>query len=82
MSNLTEHRATLNFSSHPRNFVCSVRTLSSLHQNQDSGQDSSDDEDGQAFYAGGSEHSGQQVLGPPRSRRTDIVTDVFRSVRQ
>ena len=57
-----------------------MRTLSSLQNNQDS-QESSDDEHGQAFYAGGSEHSGQQVLGPPR-RRTDIVTDVFRSVRQ
>lgn len=54
--------------------------LSSLKQDHDS--DSSEDEEGQAFYAGGSEHSGQQVLGPPRGRRTDIVTDMFRSVRQ
>lgn len=57
-----------------------IRTLSNFKQGQDSG-DSSEEEDGQAFYAGGSEHSGQQVLGPPRARRSDIVTDVFRSVR-
>lgn len=57
-----------------------VRMLSSLKQ--DHASDSSEDEEGQAFYAGGSEHSGQQVLGPPRGRRTDIVTDMFRSVRQ
>ncbi|XP_065225683.1 NSFL1 cofactor p47 [Planococcus citri] len=56
-----------------------IRTLSNIKQAQDS--ESSDEEDGQAFYAGGSEHSGQQVLGPPRARRSDIVTDVFRSVR-
>lgn len=56
-----------------------IRTLSNIKQAQDS--ESSDDEEGQAFYAGGSEHSGQQVLGPPRARRSDIVTDVFRSVR-
>lgn len=58
----------------------SVRTLSNLKEGQDSGE-SSEEEDGQAFYAGGSEHSGQQVLGPPRGRRNDIVTEMFRTVR-
>lgn len=58
----------------------SIRTLSNIKQDQDSGE-SSEEEDGQAFYAGGSEHSGQQVLGPPRGRRGDIVTEVFRTVR-
>lgn len=41
---------------------------------------SSDEEEGQAYYAGGSEHSGQQVLGPPKKR--DIVADMFRSVQE
>ncbi|KAK7590321.1 hypothetical protein V9T40_001934 [Parthenolecanium corni] len=57
-----------------------VRTLSNLKPDPDSGE-SSEEEEGQAFYAGGSEHSGQQVLGPPRGRRADIVSDMFRSVR-
>ncbi|XP_076267283.1 NSFL1 cofactor p47 [Rhynchophorus ferrugineus] len=41
---------------------------------------SSDEEEGQAFYAGGSEHSGQQVLGPPKKK--DIVADMFKSVQE
>lgn len=41
---------------------------------------SSDEEEGQAYYAGGSEHSGQQVLGPPKKR--DIVADMFKSVQE
>lgn len=40
---------------------------------------SDDEEEGQAFYAGGSEHSGQQVLGPPKK---DIVADMFKSVQE
>lgn len=38
---------------------------------------SPEDEEGQAFYAGGSEHSGQQVLGP--GKKKDIVSDMFKS---
>ncbi|KAK4883763.1 hypothetical protein RN001_000034 [Aquatica leii] len=41
---------------------------------------SEDEEEGQAFYAGGSEHSGQQVLGPPRNK--DMVSDMFKAVRE
>lgn len=36
------------------------------------------EEEGQAFYAGGSEHSGQQVLGPDKKKK-DIVSDMFKS---
>lgn len=39
-----------------------------------------DEEDGQAFYAGGSEHSGQQVLGPSKKKK-DFVADIFKSVK-
>jgi len=53
-----------------------IGTMASLLQGH-----SSDEEDGQAFYAGGSVHSGQQVLGPPRARNEDLVTEMFRSVR-
>ncbi|CAK1547781.1 unnamed protein product [Leptosia nina] len=45
-------------------------------------QDSSSEEDeGQAFYAGGSERSGQQILGPGKGRK-DIVSEMFKSVRE
>ncbi|KAJ6641103.1 NSFL1 cofactor p47 [Pseudolycoriella hygida] len=47
---------------------------------------SSDDDEaqGQAFYAGGSERSGQQVLGPPPKKNPmrDYVSDVFSSARE
>ncbi|XP_050554385.1 NSFL1 cofactor p47 isoform X1 [Spodoptera frugiperda] len=52
-------------------------TLDSLQQ-----ESSSDEEEGQAFYAGGSERSGQQILGPSKGGRKDIVTEVFKSVRE
>ncbi|KAM3958395.1 LOW QUALITY PROTEIN: NSFL1 cofactor p47 [Aphomia sociella] len=51
-------------------------TLESLQQ-----ESSSDEEEGQAFYAGGSERSGQQILGPGKGRK-DIVTEMFKSVRE
>lgn len=43
-----------------------------------------DGEKGQAFYAGGSVHSGQQVLGPPRSRKNgeEIVKEMFKAARE
>ncbi|XP_012258632.1 NSFL1 cofactor p47 isoform X2 [Athalia rosae] len=46
-------------------------------QNRDS---SSEEEEGQAFYAGGSEHSGQQVLGP--GKKNDIIGDMFKSCQE
>ncbi|KAL6258105.1 hypothetical protein P5V15_010023 [Pogonomyrmex californicus] len=52
-------------------------TLNDLH-NSDS---SSEEEEGQAFYAGGSEHSGQQVLGPGKKKK-DIISDMFKSCQE
>lgn len=46
---------------------------------------SSDDEDeqGQAFYAGGSERSGQQVLGPPKRKNfREQLTEMFRMAHE
>lgn len=40
---------------------------------------SSEDEEGQAFYAGGSTNSGQQILGPGKK---DIVGDMFKSCQK
>ncbi|CAH0714901.1 unnamed protein product, partial [Brenthis ino] len=50
-------------------------TLESLQQ-----ESSSDEEEGQAFYAGGSERSGQQIIGPGKGQ--DIVSAMFKSVRE
>lgn len=48
----------------------------------DSGSDD-DEEQGQAFYAGGSERSGQQVLGPPKKNPIkDYVSEIFRSAQE
>lgn len=43
-------------------------------------KDSSDEEEGQAFYAGGSERSGQQVLGSPKRKNNmrERLTDLFK----
>lgn len=53
-----------------------VTTFRDLN-NKDS---SSDEEEGQAFYAGGSETSGQQILGP--GKKNDIITDMFKSCQE
>lgn len=58
-----------------RNFA----TLQSLNSSS-SGDEG--DEKGQAFYAGGSQHSGQQILGPPRKNPIkDYVSEVFRQAQ-
>lgn len=49
--------------------------------NRSSSED--EEEQGQAFYAGGSERSGQQVLGPPkRNPIKDYVSEIFRSAQE
>lgn len=53
-------------------------TIASLQQQTNSG--SSDEEDGQAFYAGGSRTSGQQVLGPRKKK--DIAAEMFKSAQE
>jgi len=51
----------------PKHQTSNFATLDSLRRQQDSGQSS--EEEGQAFYAGGSERSGQQVLGPSKKKK-------------
>lgn len=56
-------------------------TLDSLKNKSDS--ENSDEEQGQAFYAGGSTHSGQQVLGPSKRRDPDeIVSEMFKAAKE
>ncbi|KAL7735968.1 hypothetical protein ACLKA6_002400 [Drosophila palustris] len=46
-------------------------------------QPSSDDDDHQAFYAGGSDRSGQQVLGPAKRKNfREQLTDMMRSAQE
>jgi len=57
-----------------------INTVDDFRRNED---DSDDDEKGQAFYAGGSERSGQQILGPPKGRDNDKnVTKLFEAARK
>jgi len=42
----------------------------------------SDGEEGQAFYAGGSETSGQQILGPKKGKESDFVKGIFKKARE
>ncbi|XP_033227755.1 NSFL1 cofactor p47-like isoform X3 [Belonocnema kinseyi] len=53
-----------------------IATIKDL-QKKDS---SSDEEEGQAFYAGGSETSGQQILGP--GKKKDLITEMFKSCQE
>lgn len=43
-------------------------------------ESSPEEEEGQAFYAGGSKHTGQQILGP--GKKKDIVSDMFKSCQK
>lgn len=58
-----------------------LRDLAADHHHGDSGGES--DGEQQEFYVGGSEHSGQQVLGPPAARGNDNLTErVFEEARR
>ncbi|CAH6777120.1 Nsfl1c [Phodopus roborovskii] len=42
-----------------------------------------EEEEGQRFYAGGSERSGQQIVGPPRKKSpNELVDDLFRGAKE
>ncbi|XP_067654863.1 NSFL1 cofactor p47-like [Haliotis asinina] len=55
-------------------------TLSSMKGKEED----SDSDEGQAFYAGGSERSGQQVLGPPKKKPEpdEVVDTLFKSAKE
>lgn len=58
-------------------------TLGSLKGNEQGRQGDSDEEEGQAFFAGGSDRSGQEILGPPRKKDPEkIVKEMFESAKQ
>ena len=45
-------------------------------------ENSSSSDEGQAFYAGGSETSGQQIIGPKKKSSKKIVEDLFQSAKE
>uniref|UniRef100_A0A8C8R6F7 NSFL1 cofactor p47 n=1 Tax=Pelusios castaneus TaxID=367368 RepID=A0A8C8R6F7_9SAUR len=46
-------------------------------------EDDDEDEEGQRFYAGGSERSGQQIVGPPRKKSpNELVEDLFKGAKE
>lgn len=51
---------------------------------RDQESDEEDDSKGQAFYAGGSQTSGQQILGPSSSKKNpeDIIKDLFQKAKE
>ncbi|CAD5117720.1 DgyrCDS6467 [Dimorphilus gyrociliatus] len=50
-------------------------------RNQEANSSDSGEEEGEAYYAGGSERgTGQQVLGPPKKK--DLVKNIFKSARE
>lgn len=55
------------------------RGIRTLWDNKDKDEDKDEEPRGQAFYAGGSEHSGQQILGPTagRSSSDPIIQNIF-----
>uniref|UniRef100_A0A2C9JL17 Uncharacterized protein n=1 Tax=Biomphalaria glabrata TaxID=6526 RepID=A0A2C9JL17_BIOGL len=55
-----------------------VQTFSSIRVDSESS-----DEEGQAYYAGGSDTSGQQILGPPKKKDANkLVDSLFQSARE
>ena len=58
-----------------------VATLSDYREQP---QSSGKDDDAQQFYAGGSEHSGQMIEGPPKKKANpqDIAKDVFEAAKK
>lgn len=61
--------------------MSNINTLKSM-KDKDSKADDLDDNNQQAFYAGGSDRSGQEILGPPTPRDSDdIIRDIFKSAK-
>ena len=44
-------------------------------------ENSESDDEGQEFYVGGSEHSGQQVVGPGRKKPAKMIKNLFATAR-
>ena len=74
---------SLSLSLPPSSVGSGVATLSDYREQQPQSSAKGDD-DAQQFYAGGSEHSGQMIEGPPRKKANpqDIAKEVFEAARK
>ncbi|XP_071957050.1 NSFL1 cofactor p47-like [Antedon mediterranea] len=55
-----------------------VVTVNDMKKNQNT----DDEDEGQRFYAGGSDHSGQQVVGPKKKKTSEIVDNLFKKAKE
>lgn len=53
-----------------------------LKDTADESDEEKDDNKAQAFYAGGSETSGQQILGPSKKNSENIIKDLFKKAKE
>lgn len=53
-----------------------------IHTLRDESDDEKSDEQGQAFYAGGSQASGQQILGPSRNNPEELIKNLFQKAKE
>ncbi|XP_020894352.1 NSFL1 cofactor p47 [Exaiptasia diaphana] len=75
------HIALSSFTSHNVRSSSRIATMASYKAREH--ENDSDEEQGQAFYAGGSDTSGQQILGPSRSNKnSDIAQDIFEEAKR
>lgn len=53
-----------------------------IHTIRDEDDDEKSDEQGQAFYAGGSQTSGQQILGPSKNNPEELIKNLFQKAKE
>lgn len=69
--------------SDPRPAVPSDHRITSFRDLMHEVEEDEDEEEGQRFYAGGSERSGQQIVGPPRKKNAnELVDDLFKGAKE
>ncbi|XP_038665341.1 NSFL1 cofactor p47-like isoform X2 [Scyliorhinus canicula] len=82
---LVHHEAPMFSNTNCKPAVRSTGTsrISSLKDLKKKEQRDGDVDEGQCFYAGGSEHSGQQIVGPPKNKNlNEIVDDLFKGAKE
>lgn len=53
-----------------------------IHTLRDEDDEEKPDEQGQAFYAGGSQTSGQQIIGPSRNNPEELIKNLFQKAKE
>lgn len=66
----------------PTRAAAAGKIFSLNDMNNDNDDEEDEDEKGQAFYAGGSKTSGQQILGPKKRNPEKIIKDLFEKAKE